>query len=256
MQRRLAIIVWSVVATVGCGGSSGAPTSPSTATTVSTTTSTTTGTSTGTNTTATGTMAISYLAVDLASSPFISNISLNTWPATTYPAIHVFGRTYQGLVEPTLNFDLLKIGTPVFAPFDGTILQVVDQPASCDTEMYFNDGNGDQFNRLSYDHVKPLSKFTTKGASFTAGEQIATIGAWECTQNFGRVEMMVVTSTTAGGTPTSSRCPVALFDASRKSTLVGLITTVMDWWNSLSPLTPYTAQDKSTGICTTDVGPL
>jgi hypothetical protein len=39
-------------------------------------------------------MAISHFAIDLASSPFVSNIDLNARPAHTFPPIHVFGNTY------------------------------------------------------------------------------------------------------------------------------------------------------------------
>lgn len=203
-------------------------------------------------------MVISYFAVDLASSPFLATSAFNVtdWPARVYPAIHVFGKTYQGQVESALTFDLLRIGTPIYAPFDGTIQDVVNQPTSCDTEMYFVDGNSDSQNHMSYDHVIPLDRFRTRGAAFRAGEQIATIGAWECTERFGRVEMMVINAPTGSTTPTRSRCPLVLLDTTKRSSMLALISSVMDWWNGLGPASAYTASERTNGLCATEFGPL
>jgi len=236
----LTLVVACTLPAAACGGGGGgAPTSPSGAP----------------PTTTTGTMAISHFAIDLASSPFVSNIDLNAWPAHTFPPIHVFGNTYQGKVEPTLMFDMLKIGTPVYAPFDGTIRQVIDQPESCDTEMYFIDNNRDSQNSLSYDHVTPLDKFRAKGAAFKAGEQIGTIPAWQCTQKHGGIEMMLVSQAT-GTSTVRARCPLALLDPARKATLLAGIASVMDWWNALSPRSPYSASERANGLCPVEYVPL
>ena len=199
-------------------------------------------------------MAISYLAVDLSTHPFLadSQIDLINWPAALFEPIHVYGKSYDGIKEATLMFDMLKVGTPIYAPFDGQIQQVTDQPESCDTEMYFTDNNNDQQHHLSYDHVKPLAGYLTKGSKFKAGDQIATVPAWECKQNFGRVEMMVVVGTTQ---VTASRCPLYLLDNARKATLTAQISTIQAWWNGLKPRTAYSAAELApNGLCLTEFG--
>lgn len=204
-------------------------------------------------------MAISAFPVDLSASPFlpVGSLKLTDWPARTFPPVHIFGRTYQGQVEPTLHFDLLKVGTPVLAPFDGSILQVFDQPTSCDAEVHLAGAGQNGNHLLSYDHVLPLSRFRTKGATFRAGEPIASVGAWECTLDFGRVELMVITAQ-AAGTPARARCPLMLLDATKRSAMLAQLATVMAWWNSLSPQTPYTSTELANpmGLCAVEFVPL
>lgn len=201
-------------------------------------------------------MSIQNLAIDLSSSPFLAagSFDIGGWPARIYPLIHIFGKTYEGRPEATLMFDLLKIGTPVYAPFDGTMQEVRDQPESCDTEMYFNDSNGDPLNHMSYDHVRPLDKFRTRGTAFRAGEQVATIVAWDCTASFGRMEMMVV-SQSSPSSAVQARCPMVLVDPSKKAGLTALINSVMDFWNTLRADSAYTASERANGVCLTEFAP-
>lgn len=248
MKHAKQLIIALVLTTAACGGGGGGtPTSPSSSTSTTSTTTTTTS----------GTMAIQNFAIDLSSSPFLptSSINVTNWPARIYPLIHIFGKTYEGRPEATLMFDLLKIGTPVYAPFDGTMQEVRDQPETCDTEMYFNDGNNDPLNHMSYDHVRPLDKFRTRGTAFRAGEQVGTIVAWSCTESFGRIEMMVVTQASAGSSSIQARCPMSLVDPSKKAGLTALITSVMDFWNTLRADSAYTASERSNGICATEFAP-
>lgn len=173
-------------------------------------------------------------------------MSINDWPAHTYPPIAVFGRSYQGKPEPTLLMTMLKIGTPVLAAYPGVVKEIRQQPESCDAEVYIFSPTGGT-RTASYDHIQPTVKV---GSVVKVGQQIGTIPAWECDEPFGAVELMVMEETSQG---MMARCPLSILD-SRKATVVqAQVRSVMDAWNTFagSAASAYTAEDLTRGICLT-----
>ncbi len=202
-------------------------------------------------------MALEYLPVGILSNPFaFESVDLTGWPAREFPPVHIFGTAYQGRTEPTLMFDLLKVGTPVIAPFDGHILEVRDQPESCDSEMYLLPASNDQENHLSIDHVVPAAAYRLSGAEFHAGDVLGTAPAWECDGEIARLELMVVYQSVGEQQPTKARCPLALAAPSRADTFAAAIRDVMESWNSRSPMSSYTEQELSNGACAAEYVPL
>jgi hypothetical protein len=204
------------------------------------------------DTSPTGTpMAISHLPIDLATDPFNwDHAGVDDWPARLFPPIHIFGKEYEGKPEATLMFDLLKVGTPVYAAFDGSVERVFEQPEQCDTELYVRPDSGDQINHLSYDHIIPTDAMRVSGARFRAGDQIGTVPAWSCgNAQIGRLEMMVVHQ---DGGAVQARCPLVLIDPVKTATILSQIEAVMTAWNARNPHSAYTADELATGPCASE----
>lgn len=84
---------------------------------------------------------IESLPLDLAADIWQWPVDEGTWPARDRPPVHIFGKDYQGKVEATLMFDMLKVGTTVLSPISGQVVDVRQQPDSCDVELYIGDGS-------------------------------------------------------------------------------------------------------------------
>lgn len=177
--------------------------------------------------------------------------NLDDWPVNRFHPIHLFGADYDhnGKLEATLMFDFLPVGGNVVAPFDGQIREVRDQAESCDTEMYLlpsRDNEDPAHPSVSLDHVIPLDAFRTPGATFKAGDVIATLGKWECKDDFARFELMILAQTDQG---LKAECPMRLLDDSIAPTVNAQVADVMQAWNALKPHIPYSPDDLKNGIC-------
>lgn len=193
-------------------------------------------------------LQLAQLPYDISTLPATwTTLDLNGWPANRYQPIHIFGTEYDGKIEPTLMFDFLPVGGEVRAPFDGRVLEVRDQAESCDSEMYLLPTNEDpNYPSVSLDHVIPLDNLRTKGATFKAGDVIATLGKWECKKDFARFELMVLAQTAQG---LQSECPLRLLSQPIASTTDTQIKEIMQSWNALNPPSPYPPDVLQNGIC-------
>jgi len=189
---------------------------------------------------------ITALPVDLSADPWAWPPNAASWPARTFPPIHVFGRAYQGKVEETLMFDMVKVGTPVLSPITGTVVDVRMQPESCDAEVYIGDENAQQV--LSLDHVTPT---VTRGARVTSGQVVATVPKWECKDDFGRFELMVVKEVDG---QMKSMCPLQFLAPSIRPQTDANIKDVMVRWNAVvgGAASAYTDADLAKGPCEVD----
>jgi len=189
------------------------------------------------------TFELQQLPVDLTAEIWNWPSDASSWPAREFPPIHIFGRTYQGHVEPTLMFDMLKVGTNIVSPIHGVVVDVREQPESCDVELYIG---SNEFQRvISLDHVTTTLH---KGVEVSAGDVIATVPPWECKQDFGRFELMVMGE---GENSTQAICPMLLLAPSVAEESFRQIQLVMEKWNVTagSATSAYTAQDLKTGVC-------
>ncbi|NBU64263.1 MAG: hypothetical protein EBS29_07175 [Chloroflexia bacterium] len=177
--------------------------------------------------------------------------NLDNWPFSRFHPLHLFGEDYDhnGKREATLMFDFLPVGGKVVAPFDGQIREVRDQPEDCDTEMYLLPTQAHQdpmHPSVSLDHVIPAEGFRTPGATFKAGDVIATLGRWQCKEDFARFELMVLAQTDQGP---KAECPMRLLDEKIAPTVMAQLKEMMQAWNALKPRIPYDANALQNGIC-------
>jgi hypothetical protein len=193
-------------------------------------------------------ITLSALPIDVTKDPWAwpGSISITDWPANTYPPIAIFGRTYQGHVEPTLLMTMLKVGTPVLAAYAGRVKEIRQQPESCDAEVYIFSLTGGT-RTASYDHILPTVK---PGDVVKVGQQIGTIPPWECDEPFGAVELMVMEQTSKG---MMARCPLSILDPKTAAAVRAQVRSVMDAWNIFAGAAPsaYTAEDLTRGVCAT-----
>jgi len=110
--------------------------------------------------------AIESLPLDLAADVWQWPVDEGTWPARDRPPVHIFGKDYQGKVEATLMFDMLRVGTTVLSPISGRVVDVRQQPDSCDVELYIGDESAPP---ISLDHIVTTLQ---RGDVVTAVEQI------------------------------------------------------------------------------------
>lgn len=198
---------------------------------------------------------VSVLPIDVTKDPW-AWVSPTDWPARAYPPIHVFGHTYiDGKTEAALTISMLKIGTPVIASYGGVVTRILQQPESCDAEVYIDLPKGGTLHG-SYDHITPSVKV---GQKVVAGQVIGSVPAWQCDQPYGGMELMVIQSTSSG---IQARCPLSIVDPKKKALLAGQIRSVMDKWNayvgdatSSGGSSAYTADDLARGICETTYAP-
>ena len=143
-------------------------------------------------------------------------------------------------------FDMVKVGTPVLSPITGTVVDVRMQPESCDAEVYIGDENAQQV--LSLDHVTPT---VTRGARVTSGQVVATVPKWECKDDFGRFELMVVKE--ADG-QMKSMCPLQFLAPDIRPQTDANIKDVMVRWNAVvgGAASAYTDADLAKGPCEVD----
>lgn len=202
-------------------------------------------------------LQLTQMPYDVTSLPTTwSSLNLDNWPANRFEPVHIFGKDYDGngKFEVTLMFDFLPVGGEVRAPFDGQVLEVRDQAESCDSELYLLPANEDPNHpSVSLDHVIPLDTMRTPGAKFKAGDVIATLGKWECKEDFARFELMILAQTEQG---LMAECSLRLLAQPQASTVDAQLKEMMQAWNALNPRTPYPTEVLENGICNVPFMPL
>lgn len=193
---------------------------------------------------------IETLPLDLASDVWQWPTDVKSWPARDFPPIHIFGKAYQGKIEATLMFDMLKVGTPVLSPVSGIVIEVRNQPESCDVELYISDGVNTP---LSLDHIT-TSKSFKQGDPVKAGEVVGSVPKWQCTDSFGRFELMVI----SGAPDNVAVCPVNYFSDRLLAAWRPTLAKVMNDWNAYVGNrggTTYSPAEIATGACATPTAP-
>ena len=192
-------------------------------------------------------LMVSALPVDVTKDIWAwpGSISIDQWPAHTYPPIAIFGREYQGKPEPTLLISMLKVGTPVLAAYAGRVKEIRVQPESCDAEVYIF--VSDMTRTASYDHISPTVK---PGDVVKVGQQIGTVPAWVCKESFGSFELMVMENKMPG---MPARCPLSILTPATAAKVRAQVRSVMESWNAFAGSAPsaYTAEDLTRGVCST-----
>ena len=189
------------------------------------------------------------LSIDLESNPWKWPSDTNSWPARDYPPIHIFGENYQGKVESTLTFDMLKIGQSVISPVDGVVIDNRPQPEDCDTELYIMDSKSQQI--FSLDHV--ITNLN-KNDEVKVGQIIATVPAWQCKEDFGRYELMLVKETNG---LMEAYCPLDFINPTSKPNILLSISKVTAEWNKVATTdrSKYTSEQMSGNLCLTPTAP-
>jgi hypothetical protein len=193
---------------------------------------------------------IDALPLDLSGDPWAWPADAGSWPASQFNPIHIFGREYQGKVESTLMFDMVKVGQPVLAPITGRVVDVRQQPESCDVELYIGSEATQQV--VSLDHITTT---LTRGATVTAGQQVGTVPKWSCKEPFGRFELMVVKELDG---KVQALCPMDLMsDAARAQAAVSF-KKVMEDWNRFvdgKSTSTYSAAEIGGAFCASPTAP-
>ena len=197
------------------------------------------------------TFLIESLPINLSAEPWAWPADTNNFYARTYPVVNIFGRSYQGKAEATLMFNYVKLGTPVLAPITGIVLDVRNQPESCDVELYMRASSGEI---LSLDHISSTLK-PDKGKIIKAGEPIGSVTKWECKEAFGRFELMYGAEKDKVYT---ALCPMNFLAPAIKSASVAAIRDLMVRWNKhVGPAgaSAYSNTDLERGVCETETAP-
>jgi len=190
--------------------------------------------------------AIESLPLDLTGDPWNWPSDASGWPARDYPPVHIFGHDYQGHVEATLMFDHLKVDTPVLSPITGKVIDVREQPESCDVELYIRSEAHDQI--VSLDHISTNAK---RGDMVAAGDVVGSVPPWECKEAFGRFELMYGQEKDGAFT---AYCPMNFLAESIRDASIAAIKNVMVRWNEVagSAGSAYSDEDLARGVCETD----
>ena len=194
------------------------------------------------------TFSIESLPINLSAEPWAWPTDTSNFYARTYPVVNIFGRSYQGKAESTLMFNYVKIGTPVLAPITGIVLDVRDQPESCDVELYIRASSGEI---VSLDHISTTLK-PDKSKIIKAGEPIGSVTKWECKESFGRFELMYGAEKDKVYT---AICPINVLAPKIKSASVAAIRDLMVRWNKhvgAGGASAYSAADLERGVCETE----
>ena len=194
------------------------------------------------------TFSIDSLPISLSTDVWDWPTDTNNFYARTYPVVNIFGRSYQGKAEATLMFNYVKIGTPVLAPITGIVLEVRNQPESCDVELYMRASSGEI---ISLDHISTTLK-ADKNKVIKAGEAIGSVTKWECKEPFGRFELMYGAEKNKVYT---AICPMNVLSPKIKSTSVAAIRDLMVRWNKhVGPggASAYSNADLERGVCETE----
>ena len=208
----------------------------------------TTGTTTGKTS---GKIVVESLPVNLSGDIWQWPTESGVWPARESPPIHVFGKAYiPGKPQPDLTFDMLKVGTPVLSPITGIVLEVRNQPESCDVELYISNGS----NRpISLDHITTSRAFK-KGDAVKAGEVVGSVPKWDCNSNFGRFEFMMMSDVEEK----LAVCPFNYFSDKLVAIWKPLLAKVMNDWNAHAAArgyVTYSPQEINDGACATPTAP-
>jgi len=194
------------------------------------------------------TFSIESLPIKLSANPWDWPTDTNNFYARTYPVVNIFGRSYQGRPEATLMFNYVKIGTPVLAPITGIVLEVRNQPETCDVELYMRASSGEI---ISLDHISTTLK-ADKNRVIKAGEAIGSVTKWECKELFGRFELMYGAEKDKVYT---ALCPMNFLAPKIKSTSIAAIRDLMVRWNKhVGPggASAYSNTDFERGVCETE----
>jgi hypothetical protein len=194
------------------------------------------------------TFLIESLPINLSANPWDWPTDTNNFYPRTYPVVNIFGRSYQGKAEASLMFNYLKLGTPVLAPISGIVLEVRNQPETCDVELYMRASSGEI---ISLDHISTTLK-GDKNKIIKAGEAIGSVTKWECKEPFGRFELMYGAEKDKVYT---ALCPMNFLDPKIKSTSVAAIRDLMVRWNKhVGPggASAYSNTDLERGVCETE----
>ncbi|NCZ56264.1 MAG: hypothetical protein EBY86_06440, partial [Acidimicrobiia bacterium] len=194
------------------------------------------------------TFSIESLPIKLSANPWDWPTDTNNFYARTYPVVNIFGRSYQGKPEATLMFNYVKIGTPVLAPITGIVLEVRNQPESCDVELYMRASSGEI---ISLDHISTTLK-ADKNRVIKAGEAIGSVTKWECKEPFGRFELMYGAEKDKVYT---ALCPMNFLAPTIKSASIAAIRDLMVRWNKhVGPggASAYSNTDLERGVCETE----
>lgn len=192
--------------------------------------------------------AIESLPIDLSAEPWDWPTDTNSFFPRTFPVVNIFGRSYQGKAEATLMFNYLKVGTPVLAPITGIVLEVRNQPESCDVELYIRASSGEI---VSLDHISTTVK-PDKSKVYKAGEAIGSVTKWECKEPFGRFELMYGSEKDKVYT---ALCPMNFLAPSIKSKSIAAIRELMVRWNNhvgAGGASAYSNTDLERGVCETE----
>lgn len=189
------------------------------------------------------------ITIDLESDPWNWPMDTNSWPARDYHPIHIFGENYQGKVESTLTFDMLKIGQSVISPVDGVVIDNRPQPEDCDTELYIMDSKSQQI--FSIDHITSTLK---RDDQVKVGQIIATVPAWQCKEDFGRYELMLVKEENG---KMQAYCPLDFINPTSKPDILLSISKVITEWNNVASTdrSKYTSEQMSGNLCLTPTAP-
>jgi hypothetical protein len=193
--------------------------------------------------------AIESLPLDLAADVWQWPIDDGTWPAREFPPVHIFGKAYQGQVEATLMFDMLKVGTTVLSPISGRVVDVRAQPDSCDVELYIGDESAPP---ISLDHIVTTLQ---RGDVVTAGQPVGTVPKWQCKESFGGFELMVIGES---GGQMLALCPENFFSTTLVEVWKPALATVMNDWNTHAVgrgYVTYSPEEITNGVCASPTAP-
>lgn len=196
-----------------------------------------------------GGFAIEALPLDMTGDVWAWPSDVTAWPASQFPPIHVFGKDYEGKVESTMTFDMVKPGAQVLSPIAGRVIDVREQPETCDVELYIGSDAAQQ--TVSLDHVVAT---VAKGDTVTAGQVVATVPAWRCKESWGRFELMMVREVDG---VVQSFCPADFWSDAVAAKARSQIAGVMQQWNAhaAGSKSVYTAEELAKGICSTPTAP-
>jgi len=192
---------------------------------------------------------IESLPVDLSGDIWQWPTDADVWPARERPPVHIFGKDYQGKVEATLMFDMLKVGTTVLSPISGRVVDVRQQPDSCDVELYIGD---DSAPPISLDHILTTLQ---RGDVVTAGQAVGTVPKWQCNESFGGFELMVIGES---GGETLALCPADSFSPELMAAWGPALAKVMNDWNTHAAgrsYVTYTPDEITNGVCASPTTP-
>ena len=192
---------------------------------------------------------IESLPLDLAADIWQWPVDEGTWPARERPPVHIFGKDYQGKVEATLMFDMLKVGTTVLSPISGRVVDVRQQPDSCDAELYIGDESAPP---ISLDHIVTTLQ---RGDVVTAGQPVGTVPQWQCTESFGGFELMVIGESDG---QMLALCPANFFSTALMEVWKPALSTVMNDWNTHAAgrgYVTYSSEEITNGVCASPTAP-
>ncbi len=193
--------------------------------------------------------AIESLPLDLAADIWQWPVDEGTWPARERPPVHIFGKDYQGKIEATLMFDMLKVGTTVLSPISGQVVDVREQPDSCDVELYIGDESAPP---ISLDHIVTTLQ---RGDVVTAGQPVGTVPKWQCKESFGGLELMVIGES---GGQMLALCPANFFSTALMEAWKPALATVMNDWNTHAAgrgYVTYSSAEITNGVCASPTAP-